>query len=55
MKITTGKSVLKLVVNTKSHNFSKQRINQTDVMILYFEGELITEKDGAINKVGHGE
>ena len=54
MKITSGKSVLKLVVNTKSHNFSKQRINQTDVMIL-FEGELITEKDGAINKVGHGE
>ena len=54
MKITTGKSVLKLVVNTKSHNFSKQRINQTDVMIL-FEGELITEKDRAINKVGHGE
>ena len=54
MKITTGKSVLKLVVNTKSHNFSKQQINQTDVMIL-FEGELITEKDGAINKVGHGE
>ena len=54
MKITTGKSVLKLVVNTKSHNFSKQRINQTDVMIL-LEGELITEKDGAINKVGHGE
>ena len=41
-------------MNTKSHNFSKQRINKTDVLIL-FEGELITEKDRAINKVGHGE
>ena len=24
-------------------------------MMILFEGELITEKDGAINKVGHGE
>ena len=23
--------------------------------MILFEGELITEKDGAINKVGHGE